>query len=97
VRIEAALWRLHACRRDNAGFKGEKYRSTDRTIFVCAEGQGSTKIGDQVFEWGQNDVFVVPSWVPFAHSAAKESVVFSISDRPAQESLGIWREDATRH
>jgi gentisate 1,2-dioxygenase len=26
------------------------------------------------------------------HEAAKGSVLFSISDRPAQEALGIWRE-----
>jgi gentisate 1,2-dioxygenase len=74
------------------GFKGDNYRSTDGTIFVCAEGQGSTKIGDEVFEWGPNDVFVVPPWKRYAHQAAKESVLFSISDRPAQEVLGLWRE-----
>ena len=33
----------------------------------------------------------------FAHNAAKESVLFSISDRPAQEALGIWREDTRAH
>ena len=75
-------------------FKGQEYRSTDGTIFVCAEGQGATKIGGKTFEWGLNDVFVVPPWVPYAHQASKESVLFSISDRPAQELLGIWREAA---
>ena len=43
-------------------------------------------------QWGPNDVFVVPPWKRYAHSAAKQSVLFSISDRPAQEALGIWRE-----
>jgi gentisate 1,2-dioxygenase len=76
------------------GFKGETYRSTDGTVFVCAEGQGSTKVGDKVLEWARNDVFVVPPWMPYAHTAAEESVLFSISDRPAQEALGIWREAA---
>jgi gentisate 1,2-dioxygenase len=28
----------------------------------------------------------------YAHTASKDSVLFSISDRPAQEALGIWRE-----
>jgi len=73
-------------------FKGESYRSTDGMIFVCAEGGGSTKIGDKVFEWGPNDVFVAPPWARYSHNAAKESVLFSISDRPMQEALGIWRE-----
>jgi gentisate 1,2-dioxygenase len=76
------------------GFKGEPYRSTDGTVFVCAEGQGATKVGDKVLEWRQNDVFVVPPWKPYSHTATKESVLFSISDRPAQEALGIWREAA---
>jgi gentisate 1,2-dioxygenase len=74
------------------GFKGESYRSTDGTIFVCAEGQGSTTVDGVALEWTQNDVFVVPPWKRYAHQAAKESVLFSISDRPAQEALGIWRE-----
>jgi gentisate 1,2-dioxygenase len=74
------------------GFRGEAYRSTDGSIFVCAEGQGTTNVDGQVLEWGPNDVFVVPPWKPYAHSAGKTSVLFSISDRPAQEALGIWRE-----
>jgi gentisate 1,2-dioxygenase len=75
------------------GFKGEDYRSTDGTIFVCVEGQGTTRVGDQVLEWRPNDIFVVPPWKPYAHGAAKDSVLFSSSDRPAQQALGIWRED----
>jgi gentisate 1,2-dioxygenase len=45
-----------------------------------------------VLEWGQNDVFVVPSWHKYAHSVTDEAVLFSISDKPAQEALGFWRE-----
>jgi gentisate 1,2-dioxygenase len=77
-----------------AGFKGEAYRSTDGMVFACAEGKGTTKVGDETIEWGVNDVFVVPSWKQYSHTAAKESVLFSISDRPAQEALGLWREAA---
>ena len=72
-----------------AGFGSAPYRSTDGTVFVCVEGKGSTKVGDETLEWGPNDVFVIPPWKRYAHTAAKESVLFSISDRPAQEALGI--------
>jgi len=75
------------------GFRGEPYRSTDSTVFVCAEGRGTTNVGGQVLEWGPRDVFVVPSWKRYVHTAAAQSVLFSISDRPAQEALGIWREE----
>jgi gentisate 1,2-dioxygenase len=75
------------------GFKGEKYRSTDGTIFVCTEGGGTTKVEDTTLEWGPNDVFVVPPWKRYSHQTTKDSVLFSISDQPAQVALGIWRED----
>jgi gentisate 1,2-dioxygenase len=73
-------------------FRGEPYRSTDGTIFVCAEGQGTTNVDGHALEWGPHDVFVVPSWKRYFHTASQQSVLFSISDRPAQEALGIWRE-----
>jgi gentisate 1,2-dioxygenase len=74
------------------GFKGEPYRATDGTVFVCTEGEGTTTVDGKVLQWGPNDVFVVPPWKHYHHSAPKQSVLFSISDRPAQQALGIWRE-----
>lgn len=75
-----------------AGFAGAAHRQTDATIFVCIEGGGRTRIGEQDFEWGPRDVFVAPSWLAVAHEADDESVLFSFSDRPQQEALGLWRE-----
>ena len=43
---------------------------------------------------GPSDIFVVPSWKPVAHEALEgECVLFSFSDRPVQEKIGVWRED----
>src|SRR5262249_33038448 len=75
------------------GLQGENYRATHGPILVCTEGQGTTTVEGRVPEWGPTDVFVVPPWNRYSHHAPKESVLFSISDRPAQEALGIWRED----
>jgi gentisate 1,2-dioxygenase len=37
---------------------------------------------------------VVPSWKPIVHEALDgEAVLFSFSDRPVQEKIGVWRED----
>ena len=75
------------------GFRGETYRSTDGTIFAVAEGHGTTTIDGKPFEWGVNDVFVVPPWKRYSHAVTGgDAVLFSISDRPAQEALGLWRE-----
>ena len=38
------------------------------------------------------DTFVVPSWYPVAFEARDETVLFSFSDRPGQEAMGLWRE-----
>src|SRR5262245_23209607 len=77
-----------------AGFKGEDYRATDGAVFVCLEGHGTTRIGEKDFDWSQRDIFVAPPWQRYTHKTDEESVLFSISDRPAQEALGIWREVA---
>jgi gentisate 1,2-dioxygenase len=76
------------------GFKGAPYRSTDGTVFAVAEGKGTTVIDGKPFGWDVNDVFVVPPWKPYQHEikGSEDAVLFSISDRPAQEALGIWRE-----
>jgi gentisate 1,2-dioxygenase len=74
------------------GFKGEPYRRL-MAIFAVAEGSGTTTIDGKPFEWGINDVFVVPPWKRYSHNVTGgDAVLFSISDRPAQEALGIWRE-----
>jgi gentisate 1,2-dioxygenase len=72
-----------------AGFKGEPYRSTDGMIFVCAEGKGSTNIGDKVFEWGPNDVFVAPPWT--RQPQRQQGMVLFSTDRPM-----VMRPDLAR-
>lgn len=75
------------------GFKTAAYRSTDATVFVPTEGKGRTTIDGEVFEWGPKDIFVVPSWKWVSHEADDDSVLFSYSDRVAQQKLGLFRED----
>jgi len=74
------------------GFRGISYRQTDAAIFVVVEGHGRTRIGETSYTWGPRDIFVAPSWVPLAHEAQDDAVLFSLSDRPAQKALGLWRE-----
>ncbi|AIB15932.1 gentisate 1,2-dioxygenase (plasmid) [Azospirillum argentinense] len=74
-------------------FATSAYRSTDATIFAVVEGRGTTTIDGQPFTWGPKDVFVVPSWKWVSHHADEDAVIFSYSDRIAQQKLGLWRED----
>ncbi|MFX7125146.1 gentisate 1,2-dioxygenase, partial [Acinetobacter baumannii] len=72
------------------GFKTARYRSTDATVFAAIEGKGRTRVGDQTFEWGPRDLFVVPSWHWVTHEADTDSVLFSFSDRPVQQKLDLF-------
>ncbi|HLR78372.1 MAG TPA: gentisate 1,2-dioxygenase [Burkholderiaceae bacterium] len=76
-----------------AGFAGARYRSTDATVFSVVEGSGTALIGEHTFHFGPRDVFVVPSWVPVSLAARDDVVLFSYSDRPVQEALGVLREE----
>jgi gentisate 1,2-dioxygenase len=75
------------------GFSGRDYRSTDGAVYCVVEGRGSVDIGATRFEIAPHDVFVVPSWEVHRFSGATDCVMFSYSDRAAQEALGFWREE----
>lgn len=75
-----------------AGFETKAVQSTDGTVLVCLEGEGEALIGDCEFKFAPNDVMVVPSWQPLQLRARDNCVMFSFSDRPVQQALGLWRE-----
>jgi gentisate 1,2-dioxygenase len=75
-----------------AGFHTDAYRSTDGTIYSVVEGGGRVTIGAESYEFEPRDTFVVPSWTPLALETTSETVLFSFSDRPGQEAMGLWRE-----
>jgi gentisate 1,2-dioxygenase len=74
-------------------FEGKHTRSTDGTVYCVVEGTGTTMIEKKKYSWNKGDVFVVPGWSKFKHSTNRESVLFSFSDRPIQEMLGLFREE----
>ena len=75
------------------GFKGAKHRFTDSTIFCAVEGSGRSHIGGKTISWTQHDIFMAPSWMPVSHESDNDAVLFSASDRPLQQYLGVWREE----
>jgi len=74
------------------GFETRPYRSTDSTVYVCLEGRGQACIGEQTFAVQENDIFVVPSWHALQLRADRDTLLFSFSDRPVQQALGLWRD-----
>ena len=68
-------------------------RSTDGAVYCVVEGCGHVSLGGATFAFEQHDVFVAPSWVPVSVQASDEVVLFSFSDRPGQQAMGLWREE----
>jgi gentisate 1,2-dioxygenase len=75
------------------GFAGARYRSTESAVFCVVEGEGTVELGEARIAIQPHDVFVAPSWCCYRLAAAGELVLFSYSDRAAQEALGFFREE----
>ena len=80
-----------------AGFRGTPWRQTDGAVYSVVEGPGSVTIGqgEQAlrFEFSARDHFVVPSWHTARLESAGGCVLFSYSDRPVHQALGIHHEE----
>ena len=79
------------------GFAGKAYRQTDGAVFSVVEGSGSVTIERHSqtwrFEFGPRDHFVIPSWHTARMCSAQGCVLFSFSDRPVHQALGIHQEE----
>jgi gentisate 1,2-dioxygenase len=79
------------------GFDGKSWRQTDGAVFSVVEGHGEVLIEregqNQRFEYGPRDHFVIPSWHTARFKSSAGCVLFSFSDRPVQQALGIHREE----
>ena len=76
-----------------AGFRGTGYRATDGSVFNVAQGGCRVELTGTWHELQARDVFVVPPWEPYRFEADNDCLLFSFSDRAAQEALGYWREE----
>jgi gentisate 1,2-dioxygenase len=75
------------------GFEGKPWRTTENIVFNVSEGSGTVVIAGMRFAFRQHDIFVAPSWCDFAFHANEDCVIFSYSDRAAQEAMGFHRDE----
>ena len=83
------------------GVTTKPQRHTSSTIYHVVQGNGVTKVGEKKsvrddLNWGTKDCFFVPSWnwYQFRNNSTKEpAIMFSVTDRPVLESLGLFREE----
>lgn len=76
-----------------AGESTRSFRHTASTLFCALAGHGYTEVNGKRFEWGPNDVFVVPNSLWHHHvnaSLGEDAVLYSVSDRPLIEKIGQY-------
>jgi gentisate 1,2-dioxygenase len=80
-----------------AGFDGKAWRQTDGAVYSVVEGSGIAYVespaGPVRFEFEARDHFVVPSWQAVRFQSGPGCVLFSFSDRPVHQALGIHKEE----
>jgi gentisate 1,2-dioxygenase len=75
-----------------AGFMGRSYQTTENTVFNVASGECLITLTDKQVELKTHDVMVIPSWEKYHFEANQDCLLFSFSDRSAQQLLGFWKE-----
>lgn len=75
-----------------AGFETRPRRSTDGTVFVVVEGEGTLLLGDKELPLAPRDIVVVPSWSTHQFQARSDLVLFAYSDKASQQKLDLYRE-----
>jgi gentisate 1,2-dioxygenase len=79
------------------GFDGRPSRQTDGAVYSVVEGAGTayvdTTTGPLRFDFEARDHFVVPSWHALRLQSPDGCVLFSFSDRPMQQAIGVHKEE----
>ena len=80
------------------GSSTAEHQHTSNDAFFVVAGRGRSVIEDTVLEWGKNDVFIIPTWMRHRHindSPDAEAILFSVTDKPLLDALGLYRETPT--
>ncbi len=72
------------------GFTGTAHRHTGNVVYNVAGGTGYSVIGGERFDWGEHDIFCVPSWMWHEHvnTGDEPAYLFSFNDFPVMDAFG---------
>ena len=72
------------------------HRHSASVIYHVIKGAGHAQIDGKRLEWGQGDIWSIPagSARALANPGAEEAILFSYTEAPALEKLGLFREEA---
>ena len=73
-----------------------EHRHTSNQLYYAVEGSGVCEVEGEKLVWEAGDFFVVPNWSWHHHknTSAAPSILFSTTDRPLHEAIGVYREQS---
>lgn len=76
-----------------AGVRTRAHRHTHSVVYHVAEGSGTSVVDGVRLDWSRGDTFAVPAWAAHEHAntAGEDALLFSFSDAPVLEALGLLR------
>jgi gentisate 1,2-dioxygenase len=68
-------------------------RETANGFYIVLDGEGTTEIAGQRFDWATNDLFVIPNflWRRHINRGKTDAVLYLCSDRPLFDKIGQYR------
>jgi gentisate 1,2-dioxygenase len=68
-------------------------RETCSTFIVVIDGHGRSEIGDQTYDWGPNDILVVPNflWRRHINTGSSDAIIYTVSDTALLKNIGQYR------
>lgn len=78
--------------RVRTGARSRRSRQTGSRVMAIFGGAGVAVIGDERFDVAPGDILAVPSWTPWHLESDEELDVFSTSDAPVLEAVGLFRQ-----
>jgi gentisate 1,2-dioxygenase len=75
------------------GVRTAPYRTTANNIYAVVQGEGVSTVDGERFEWQRGDVIAAPAWRPHWHEATGEAILLRVTDEPAMQRFGWWREE----
>jgi gentisate 1,2-dioxygenase len=75
------------------GIRTAPYRTTANNIYAVVQGEGTSTVDGERFEWRRGDVIAAPAWRPHCHEATGGAILFRVTDEPVMQRFGWWREE----
>ncbi len=78
------------------GERTKAHRHTGSFVYQVAKGRGYSIMNGRRYEWGERDIFALPSWTLHEHanlSETDDACLFCFNDLPVMRALALYREE----